>query len=470
MSVDILAPPLSQTMDTLVIVEWLKKIGDPVKKGEALLTVETDKATLEIESPATGILRSIDAGSGEEVKIRSVIGSIAESREELEEALPANIAPPTGTPEPESLPSALPQPAIIATGPGGESLSPERLNRIFASPRARQLARLKGVSLAELQGSGTGPEKLVIEQDVQAFLERQEAKPRVTPLARRIAEMNRVDLTQVIPSKPGETIRKSDIEASVVKAGGAPTVSSSPTPVETEPTQLAAKGATQAVNLTPIRKTIASRMQTSHQNTAPVTYMSEADATRLVKLRKRILKKLPEGSIRPTFTDFLIFITCRAFTKHPALNATFDGEKLQVHQAIHMALAVDTDRGLIAPVMRDAGNKGVGDIARSRSEVVDRALEGTFSPDDLSGGTFTITNLGTLGIDHFTPLINPPQVAVLGIGRIRKVPAVKKGKIRIRRVIGLALTCDHRVIDGAPAARFLSEICNFIEDPDSIWL
>jgi len=420
MTVNILVPPLSQTLDTLVIVEWKKQIGDPVVKGEALLTVETDKATLEVESPATGVLNGVYAGPGEEVKIKSIIGSIAEQGDIV--------------------------PTANATGPEGEPLPPERQTRIFASPRARQLAQLKGISLSELEGSGTGPQKLIVERDITAYLEQQEARLRVTPLARRMAEAAGVDLARVMPSKPGEAIKKADIEASIQR------------------------NAAQAISLNSIRKTIARRMLDSHQNTAPVTYMSEVDATRLVKIRKRILKRLPEGAIRPTFTDFIILITCHTLARHPALNATFDGETLQVHESIHMALAVDTERGLIVPVMRDTGGKGLEEIALLRRNLVERILANAISPDELVGGTFTITNLGKLGIDHFTPIINPHQVAILGVGRIRKVPAIHKGKIRIRQVIGLALTCDHRVIDGAPAARFLSEILDLIENPDLIWM
>jgi pyruvate/2-oxoglutarate dehydrogenase complex dihydrolipoamide acyltransferase (E2) component len=274
----------------------------------------------------------------------------------------------------------------------------------------------------------------------------------------------------VTPSKPGESIKKADVVASLDKRSEADLHASFPAAGEAAAPPQAVKGAEQRISLTPIRKTIARRMHESHQGMAAVTYMSQADATRLVKLRKRILKKLPKGSLRPTYTDFLIFIICRALTKHPGLNATFDGELLHVHESIHMALAVDTERGLIVPVIRDAGGKGVEDIAHLRRNLVDSVLDGTVSSAELNGGTFTITNLGTLGIDHFTPIINPPQVAILGVGRIRKVPAVHKGKIRIRHVLGLALTCDHRIIDGAPAARFLSDILNFIENPDLIWM
>jgi pyruvate dehydrogenase E2 component (dihydrolipoamide acetyltransferase) len=424
MPVDILVPPLSQTMDTLVIVDWLKQVGDPVVKGETLFRVETDKATLEVESPATGILRSISAVAGEEVKIKSIIGSIGEPGEE-----------------------------------SGGAPSPKRVNRIFASPRARQLAQSRGIPLDELQGSGTGPQQLIVERDVHAYLERQKAGNKVTPLARRIAEGTGVDLSRVVPAKPGAAITKVDVEATLNAA--------SRVPISTTP---AAQGSSQVVPLSPTRKTIARRMLESHLMTAPVSYLREVDATRLVRLRDHILQKLSGEDLHPTYTDFLVFITCRALAKHPALNATFDGETLEVFSAIHMALAVDTERGLMAPVMRDAGKMGVGEIARKRNELMDRVIRGTVSPEDLSGGTFTLTNLGTMGIDHFTPVINPPQVAVLGVGRIREVPAVHKAKIRIRHVMGLSLTCDHRCIDGAPAARFLIDVCNLIETPDLVWL
>lgn len=446
MAINILVPPLSQTLDTLVIVEWLKNTGDPVVKGEALLTVETDKATLEVESPATGILSSVSAGSGEEVKIGSIIGSILEPGEVSQGELTAAAQPSGGEHHPEMSASLGPQRQTKASGPRGEPLPIDRMERIFASPRARQVARVEGVALEELQGSGTGPQGLIIEQDVHTYLERQKAKSRITPLARRMAEASGVDLTRVIPSKPGEAIKKADIEASILK------------------------GAPQTIGLSQIRKTIAQRMQESHQNTAPVTYMSQVDATKLVKLRKRILKQLPKEVVRPTYTDFLIYITCHILAKHPALNATFDGETLKVHESIHMSLAVDTERGLIVPVIRDAGSKGVEELARLRRDLVDRVHAGMIKPEELSGGTFTITNLGASGVDFFTPIINPPQVAILGVGRIQTIPAVHKGKIRIRSVVGIALTCDHRVIDGAPSARFLADIASFIENPDLIWM
>lgn len=451
MAIDILVPPLSQTMDTLVLVEWVKNVGDPVTKGEVLFTVETDKATLEVESPATGILKAILAQPGDEVKVGSSIGSIAEPGDALENAVERGAWSVARSGDMET-----PTTGVGATGPSGEALPPERQNRIFASPRARQLAKTAGVPLTRLQGSGTGPQHMIVERDVRTCLERQRLLPRATPVAQRMAEKMGLDLSTVVPAEPGATIKKADIE-SILKERAEVT----PEPAVSE---------SRVVKLTPTRKTIARRMHESHQMNAPVTYMSEVDATRLVRLRQRILQELPEGAVRPSYTDFLVRITARVLTRHPELNATFDGENVELHNRVHMALAVDTDRGLIVPVIRDADSKGLEELAKARHELVARARDGTVTPAELTGGTFTITNLGTLGIDYFTPIINPPQVAILGVGRIRQVPAVHKGKIRIRQIMRLALTCDHRIVDGAPAARFLQDICRLVENPDLIWM
>jgi pyruvate dehydrogenase E2 component (dihydrolipoamide acetyltransferase) len=428
MPVDILVPPLSQTSDSLVLVEWLKKVGDRVQKGEPIFTVETDKATLEVEAPADGVLESIAANPGDEIQIRGVIGRIGEPDE------PARV--------------------------GGKK-------RIFASPRARQLAAKIGLTLAQLDGSGTGPQGMIVEKDVRAYIERM--KPRATPVAQRMAQDAGLDLGSITRSRPGEVIRKSDVETNILqqKADKPHTEPTSGPVHEGEPDSRAASRIT---SLTATRRTIANRMAESHRNSAPVTYQRDADATRLVKLRRRILGEIGEKEVRPTITDFLIRITALVLSEHPQINATFDGSSLETYTTLHIALAIDTERGLVAPVITDVGQMGLLDIARRRSELVHKAVIGELKPEEMSGGTFTISNLGTLGIDHFTPIINPPQVAILGAGRVREVPAIHKGKVRRRYSMGLSVTCDHRVIDGAPAARFLGDICRLVENPHFIWL
>ena len=269
-----------------------------------------------------------------------------------------------------------------------------------------------------------------------------------------MAEAAGIDLASIAPERSGTSITKADVEEAIQKRDE----------------ELVMSPSTKVTRLSPTRKTIARHLQESHATTVPVTYMSEVDVTRLLELRRRILKELPENSPRPTVTDLFIRLACLVLPRHPHMNAILVGDQLEVFTAVHMGLAVDTPRGLIVPVIRDAQDKGLLELARTRRELVERTVNEKLGPEELSGGTFTITNLGTMGVDFFTPVINSPQVAILGIGRIREIPVVRKRKVKIRQVIGLSITCDHRLIDGAPAARFLKDLADWVEEPDRIWL
>ena len=397
MPVDIVVPPLSQTMDTLILVEWLKQPGEVVKKGEMLFSVETDKATLEVESPASGTISAVFAKPQSEIKVRSVIGKIL---------LPDE--------DPQSAGEKLDQTEVSKQRESKIRRTPENIkqsvkpssaaDRIFSSPRARRLAEHHHIKINELSITGSGPRGMIVEKDVQAVV-------------------GQINFSSERADDCIEEIPQSNV-----------------------------------------RKIIAERMMYSHLNSAPVTYMCECDATYLVEYQKSLIKKNASVNYKPTFTDLFIKITCQLLQHHPLLNATFTDDQLKVYKSMHIALAVDTPRGLIVPVVKNAGQMNLMEISKNREQLVDRALSGKLHPDDLTGGTFTISNLGTLGIDFFTPIINPPQVAILAIGRIREVPAVYNGKIHIRQLMGVGVTCDHRVIDGAPAARFLRDFCNFIEN------
>jgi pyruvate/2-oxoglutarate dehydrogenase complex dihydrolipoamide acyltransferase (E2) component len=394
MTIDIIVPPLSQTSDTLVLTAWLKKVGERVTKGEALFEVETDKATLEVESPATGTLSEVLAQPGAEIAVKTRIGSIA-----LGETPTAASAPP---------PTPRPQPA----------------ERILASPRARRLADTEGLALQGIPASG--PRGMIVERDVRARLA--EAKAAVRP-----------------PSAPAQ-------------------------PALVEPASPPAPAEPQRVPLSATRRTIARRLQANQQVTIPVTLTRDVDATELVALRERLLRDLAGQDVRPTYTDFLASIVARCLQRHPSFNATFDGEQLELHEAVHLALAVDTERGLLAPVLRDVERQGLVSLARQRGALVQRALAGALTPEDMAGGTFTLTNLGSLGIDAFTPLLNPPQIAILGLGRIRAVAGPIGDTIGLRQAMFLSLTFDHRAVDGAPAARLLGDIAGLVEQPERVWL
>ena len=218
--------------------------------------------------------------------------------------------------------------------------------------------------------------------------------------------------------------------------------------------------------LTGVRAVIARRMAKSHQTTAPVTLTTEADATDFVELRERLKVRLAdELGFNVGYNDLLIKLVARALREFPYVNARLEGEAIRKLQEVHVALAVDTDRGLLVPVIRDADGKGVAEIARELRDLVARAREGKALPDELTGSTFTITNLGMHEIDGFTPIISLPEAAILGVGRIRARPAVVDGEITVRQMMWLSLTFDHRLVDGAPAARFLQRIKNLVEEP-----
>jgi len=310
--------------------------------------------------------------------------------------------------------------------------------------------------------TGTGPNGRIVEQDVVAYLE---ALPKATPMAHRLAEQARLDLRPVHGSGPGGRITKEDVERALAAA---PAVL---------PLPLAPAEAVEAVAEVPIsgvRAIIARRMHESHQTTAPVTLTTEADATSFVELRELLKASLAdELGFNLSYNDLLIKLVAHALRKFPYMNARLeeggsgepDGGVIRHLREVNVALAVDTDRGLLVSVIRDADRKGVTEIAREVRELVERARAGKALPDDLSGSTFTITNLGMYDIDAFTPIINLPEVAVLGVGRIKAQPVVVDGQVCVRQTMWLSLTFDHRLVDGAPAARFLQWIKRLIENP-----
>jgi len=404
MITEVILPVLGETMNEGTIVEWFKKEGDPVERGDHLFTFESDKATLEVEAPAKGFLRQIMVLAGQTVPVLTVVGLITKTADEDLSAYGVRV------------PGFEFQ---VAEAMKPETLKPETLKpktRIFASPRARRLAREKGVDLTLVTGSG--PDGRIVERDVVTYLETIALTP---PLA--------------------------------------PTLPAPPTPAE-------AAEAIAEVPMSGVRAVIAQRMRESHQTTAPVTLTTEADATAFVELRERLKAGLAaELGFDIGYNDLLIRLVAHALRQFPYMNARLDGERVRHLREVHLALAVDTDRGLLVPVVRNADRKGVAEIAREVRGLAERARTGKALPDELSGSTFTITNLGMHEVDAFTPIINLPEAAILGVGRIKARPAVVEGEMCVRQTMWLSLTFDHRLVDGAPAARFLQRIKQLIENP-----
>jgi len=432
-------------MEFGTIVKWLKQEGDQVQRGEVLFTVETDKATLEVESPGKGFLRKILVPDGEEIQVLTVVGLITKTfDEDISGHEFSGLVEPVGEVQVKAEESAVEVEVTLPTGPRIAT------GRIFSSPRAQRLAREEGVDLAQVVG--TGPNGRIVERDVLAYLE---TAPKVTPVARRLAAKLGVDLGTMKGTGINGRITKADVEQarSVLAMTDVPVVDSSA-----------------EVPMSGVRAVIARRMFEGHSTTAPVTLTTEVDATEFVALRERVKDSwLDELGLSIGYNDLLIKLAANALRQFPYINAMLEGDVIQELREVHIALAVETNRGLLAPVVRNADSKGLTEIAREVRYLIERAQNGDALPDELSGSTFTITNLGVFEIDAFTPIINLPETAILGVGRIKEQPVVVDGGLSVGKAMWLSLTFDHRLVDGAPAARFLQYIKQLIEDPD-LWL
>jgi len=417
---EVILPQMGQTMTEGVIVRWLVKEDQAVKKGDVLFEVESDKAVLEVESTAEGHVRKLLYPEGSTLPVLTIVALIGNPEDDINGYAIGEVAAPVPTPVFESVRST----ASPVTEHAVETL-PQALKdtvvreRISASPRARRIAREKGIALSLVEGSG--PNRRIVEADVLALAE---VQAKATPMTAKEF------VTPASISRPAAS-------------GPVPAPGLAPAPGQTIP-------------LASVRARIAERMSASAHTTARVTLTTEVDATRLVEVRTQLKDVLADSlGFSIGYNDLLVAICARALRDHPNLNSRIEGNHIRMLDEIHVGLAVDTERGLLVPVVRNADRLGVEDIARRIREVVARARQGRCSPDELTGGTFTITSLGMYGVDAFAPIINLPECAILGVGRISLRPAVVDGKIVARQRMWLSLSFDHRVVDGAPAARFL---------------
>ncbi len=446
MPTQVLVPPLGQTVDTLTLVRWLKQEGEAVRQGEPLFEVETDKANLEVEAPANGILAGVVASAGEEVAVLSAIAVIEEQAGE----------PVLRATKDRRLQVAGRRSQVAPAETSHLPLSTFHLPpRVFASPRARVLAAREGVALAAI--APTGPEGAIVERDVRAFLATMEIRDgrleigqaTITPVAKRVAEEAGLDWRTVAGTGPSGRITRDDIELALTQT---PNLQLPITNNQSPPPTLPFTG---------IRSLIAERMTRSHLQTAPVTLTAEADATALVGLRQ----DLRADGVEVTYNDLLLAILAKALAEHPRLNASLAADGIKLWRRIDIGLAVDSDRGLLAPVVRDLAGKGLAQIAAETKRLAERARAGQCTPDELQGGTFTLTNLGMFGVDAFTPIINLPETAILGLGRIKTQPVWIHDHVEPRQMVWLSLTFDHRLVDGGLAARFLQRVVQLVEKP-----
>ncbi|MBN1876194.1 MAG: 2-oxo acid dehydrogenase subunit E2 [Anaerolineae bacterium] len=470
---EVILPKLGQTVEESRIVEWMKQEGDAVQSGDVLFTVETDKAVLDVEAKKKGFLRKILAPAGDMRPVLSVVALMTRTADELLE-----VAEEQGSKRAEGPGSegAVSQGSEDAKEQISSPLLSRSVVRLFASPRARKYAEDHGVNIALV--AGTGPNGRIVEKDVVAYLETQ---PKATPVAHRLAEHLGVDLHFVTGTGPEGRITKQDVEKQGSKGvegqeskGVGEQVDLSAFPLPSSPP----RSVVAETPMTGIRAIIAQRMHESHQVTAPVSLTIEVDATEFVALREKLKVRLAqELGFNLSYNVLLIRIVARALRQFPEVNAqlVIDTDQptsqmssnavIRQFEDVHVSLAIDTDRGLVVPVVRNADRKGLVEIARDVQGIITRTREGKIMPDELSGGTFTLTNLGMFDIDAFTPIINLPEIAILGVGRIKDRPTVYNGEICIRKLMWMSLTFDHRLVDGGPASRFLQYIKQIIEEP-----
>jgi pyruvate dehydrogenase E2 component (dihydrolipoamide acetyltransferase) len=457
MAFEVVMPKLGWASESARLVEWVKQDGDEVDAGEVLFLAEGDKAAQEVEALESGVLHIGPAGLciGEEFPVGTVLAYLVASGETF--SLDKVSEPTTVT---ASAQESQSPPAAGSAPPAGEERPALRNSRRkpAISPRAARVAAELDIDWTVLKGSGrTGR---IVERDVrQAAAEAAAAPPiKVTPVAQRLAAAEGIDLTELAAHKAGEKIRREDVEALIAARDAMRAPATTP-------------AAGTALPITRIRRVIAGRMVESGLTTAPLTLTTEADATELVALREKLKATLAQADRPvPSYNDLLIKLTAGALLEHPLLNAYWAENEIVVHETIHIATAVDTEAGLLVPVIRDVPGKSLQQIATEARALAEKARSGQLMGNALQGGTFTITNLGTYGIDAFTPIINlPGQCAILGVGRIISKPAAWQEQIALRKMMALSLTFDHRVVDGGPAARFLNTVREYVEQP-YLWL
>lgn len=435
MATQVIMPKQGLQMTEGLITRWLAQENEPVHEGSPLFEMETDKLTIEINAPASGTLLKILKQEGETVPVAEVIAWIGQPDEAIETAELAGVTP---TEEDSGQPSKGVGMPVAATEhaqppmPQGE--------RVFASPRARTRAGEKGIDLRALQGSG--PDGLIIERDVAQL-----SAVKATPLAAKIAEQAGIPIRSICGTGPRGKIMRSDVEAAVSQAGT--------TPAARQPV------AGRLLPFSGVRKTIATRMLHSTQEMAQANHRMKVDMTEIIRMRE----KLKQDDRPVSYTDLLVKAVAVALKDFPILNATLTPEGILLLDAVHVGIAVSIGNGLVVPVIRDADCLSIREISACSADLIDKARNNRLIPEDYSGGTFTVTNLGMFDVDEFTAIINPPECAILAVGKIEKTPVVRDDAVVIRPIMTMSLTYDHRVVDGAPAAQFLQRVKQILQNP-----
>jgi pyruvate dehydrogenase E2 component (dihydrolipoamide acetyltransferase) len=453
MATDIVMPRLSDSMEEGTILRWLKSQGDEVSQGEELVEIETDKANMVYEAPAAGTLLETLAQEGDTLPIGQVIARVGEPGEAPSgDGAPAEREAPAETAEDgdgdgERAPSP-PEPTASPSAPAPTADAPEPASPTGAPSTAAAAAP------AEPDEAPSG-----------------DGRVKASPLARRIAREKDLDLSALAGSGPGGRIVKADVERAIAEG---PAPAAAPEPVAAaaaEPTPGArerpetAKGTVSQEDLTKLQQTVARRMAES-KATAPHFYLAvEVDMSRAVAARSRIKQAAANGDVVPSFNDMVVKACAIALRENPRANGAYRDGRLELYSRVNVGVAVAGQNTLVVPTVFDADQKGLRQIAAETRALAQRVRDATVTPPELSGGTFTVSNLGMFGIDSFSAVINPPQAGILAVGAIVERPVVRDGEIATAHLMALNLACDHRILYGADGARFLDRIRSLLEEP-----
>ena len=437
MAVNVTMPKWGLTMKEGKISKWFKSEGDTVAKGEPFFEVETEKITNVVEATASGVVFQIVVSAGTTVPIGTIVAVIAAAGEQPERiaGIQAGEVSEGKTPAPGRAVSAA------AEKPGEKKFMP-------SSPAARRLAGELGVDLSLVAGSGPGGR--ITEADVKRVHEEGPPAPRgATPLAAEMIRQEGLDISAIEGSGEGGKITREDVQRHLdskkQEKAGLPVTS---------------------IPFSGMRRSIAANMHASLHNTAQLTMFTEVDATEMIRFRETVKEAhKKDDTLKISSNDIILLAASRALKRHPIMNSTLVGDEILLHDSVHMGLAVALPAGLIVPVIREADQKGLLVIAQEARQLAAKARAGTLTVDEVTGGTFTISNVSMFQVDGVTPILKSPETGILGIGRIKAKPAVHDGEITIRSMMFVSLTFDHQVVDGAPASEFLETVVRYLENP-----
>ncbi len=460
----VVMPKLSDAMETGKVIKWLKKEGDAIKGGDVIAEIETDKANVEIEAFGSGVLRKVIVDEGGQVPVGELIAVIADPAENIDpvlagapKAAPAAAPAVSGAPPDPAKPAAVPAASAPGPVPATETYksAPETGKVVPLAPESGA-ARPQPVAAA----APTGPRLVAAAPGAPAG-----GRVKASPLAKKIAAQGGVDIGRLQGSGPGGRIVRRDVEAALA-AGPAQTAAAVPAPAPSRapfviPPRTDAEY--EDLALTPMRATIAKRMP---QSKAPVPHFyvtSEAAMDRAWELRAEL--NALEGSPKISVNDLVIRACALALLRHPGVNASYQGNAIRVYHRAHIGIAVALDGGLITPVLRDCDVKPLVQIAAEARDLAERARAGKLRASEMSGATFSISNLGMLDVEEFSAIINPPEGAILAVGSVLEKAVVVDGALAVGRRMKMTISCDHRAMDGAMGARFLQDVKRLLEEP-----